>query len=235
MPDDLPDIRLRGEDLLSETALKDLLLNGDSRSLDEAQQRIDGHVSRQSLAIENGTWPVSGPLPDYAKEASYPVQEALPQWWEWDSGDYAEQTTVAKDVLPSRKTYLDSYEKPLSDETERWGEIRYDLVAKFSAQGTRWGLATFSWDNFAGELYRAEIVKTFDTLQEASTWLSSERERAAVENRAEKALGGGDPVEKMVVELQMASDGANGNRDRGSVAQFIGKIAEKTHDLGRDR
>jgi hypothetical protein len=55
MPDDLPDIRLRGEELLGEPALKDLLLNGDSRSIDEAQKRIDGHVSRQSLAIENDT------------------------------------------------------------------------------------------------------------------------------------------------------------------------------------
>ena len=107
MPDDLPDIRLRGEELLGEPALKDLLLNGDSRSIDEAQKRIDGHVSRQSLAIENGTWPAFRPLPDYQKEPSYPVQEGLPQWWEWDLGGYPEQTTVVRNVLPTRKAYFD--------------------------------------------------------------------------------------------------------------------------------
>lgn len=28
------------------------------------------------------------------------------------------------------------------------------------------GTRDFSWDNFAGEFYRAEIVKTFDTLEQ---------------------------------------------------------------------
>ena len=77
MADDLPDIRLRGDELIGEAALKDLLVIGDSRRLEEAQKRIDDHISRQSLAIENGTWPVSRPLPDYQKEPSYPVQEAV--------------------------------------------------------------------------------------------------------------------------------------------------------------
>ena len=105
-------------------------------------------------------------------------------------------------------------------------KLRYDLVAKFSKQGTRWALATFSWDNFAGEFYRAEIVKTFDTLQEASTWLSSERERAAVENPAEKVLGNNlpDPVEEIVAELQMASNGAKSKLDRG-----IGRGADRSY------
>ena len=198
MPDDLPDIRLRGDELIGETALKDLLVIGDSRRLEEAQKRIDNHISRQSLAIENGTWPVSRPLPDYQKEPSYPVQEGLPQWWEWDLGGYPEQTTVVRNVLPTRKAYFDD---PNPGQAERWGEIRYDLAAKFSEQGTRWAIATFSWDNFAGEFYRAEIVKTFDTLEQASTWLSSQRERAALENRAEKALGNHlpDPVEEIEI------------------------------------
>jgi len=57
--DDLANIRLRGDALIGETALKDLLVIGDSRRLEEAQKRIANHISRQSLAIENGTWPVS--------------------------------------------------------------------------------------------------------------------------------------------------------------------------------
>jgi hypothetical protein len=183
MPDDLPDICLCGDELISEAALKDLLVIGDSLRLEEAQKRIDNHISRQSLALKNGTWPVSRPLPDYQKEPSYPAQEGLPQWWEWDLGGYPEQTTVVRNVLPTRKAYFDD---PNPGQAERWGEIRCDLVAKFAEQGTRWALATFSWDNFAGEFYRAEIVKTFDTLEQASTWLSSERERAAIENLAEK-------------------------------------------------
>lgn len=54
MPDDLTNIRLRGDELIGEAALKDLLVIGDSRRLEEAQKRIDNHISRQSLAIENG-------------------------------------------------------------------------------------------------------------------------------------------------------------------------------------
>jgi hypothetical protein len=67
MAGDLADIRLRGDELIGETALKDLLVIGDSRRLEEAQKRIDNHIRRQSLAIENGTWPVSRPLPDFQK------------------------------------------------------------------------------------------------------------------------------------------------------------------------
>jgi hypothetical protein len=121
----------------------------------------------------------------------------------------------------------------LPSKTERWGEIRYDLVAKFSKQGTRWALATFSWDNFAGKFYRAEIEKTFDSLQEASTWLSSERERAAVENPAEKPLGTNlrDPVEEIVAEMQMAGNGANRKPDRGIVVE----LTDRTHNLGMKR
>ena len=173
-------------------------------------------------------------MPDYQKEPSYPAQEALPQWWEWDSGDHAEQTTGVKDVLPSRKTYLDdSYEKPISDETERWGEIRYDLVAKFSKQGTRWAVATFSWDNFAGQLYRAEIAKTFDTLEQASTRLSSERERAALENPAQKALGSNlpDQVAEIVAELQMANSGGKSKLDR----RLVVELTDRTQDRGMER
>jgi hypothetical protein len=132
--------------------------------------------------------------------------------------------------MPTRKTYFDD---PNPGQAERWGEIRYDLVAKFSEQGTRWALATFSWDNFAGEFYRAEIVKTFDTLEQASTWLSSERERAALENRAEKALGNHlpDSVEEIVAEMQMAGNGAKRKPDRG-----IGEeLTERTHNLGMER
>jgi hypothetical protein len=230
MPDDLPDIRLRGDELIGEAALKDLLVIGDSRRLEEAQKRIDNHISRQSLAIENGTWPAFRPLPDYQKKPSYPVQEGLPQWWEWDLGGYPEQTTVVRNVLPTRKAYFDD---PNPGQAERWGEIRYDLVAKFSEQGTRWALATFSWDNFAGEFYRAEIVKTFDTLEQASAWLSSERERAAIENPAEKVLGNNlaDPVEEIVAEMQMASNGAKRKLDRRMVAE----LTERTHNLGMER
>jgi hypothetical protein len=230
MPDDLPDIRLRGDELIGEAALKDLLVIGDSLRLEETQKRIDNHISRQSLAIEIGTWPVSRPLPDYQKEPSYPVQEGLPQWWEWDLGGYPEQTTVVRNVLPTRKAYFDD---PNPGQAERWGEIRYDLVAKFSEQGTRWALATFSWDNFAGEFYRAEIVKTFDTLDQASVWLSTERERAAVENRAERALGNHlpDPVEEIVAEMQMASNGAKRKLDQRMVAE----LTERTHNLGMER
>ena len=76
------------------------------------------------------------------------MQEALSQWWEFDSVGYPEQTTVVRNVLPTSKAYFDD---PNPGQAERWGEIRYDLVAKFSEQGTRWALATFSWDNFAGE------------------------------------------------------------------------------------
>ena len=103
MPGDLPDIRLRGDELIGEAALKDLLVIEDLQRLEEAQKRIDNHISRQSLAIENGTWPVSRPLPDFQKESSYPVQEALPHWWEFDSVGYPEQTTVVRNVLPTRK------------------------------------------------------------------------------------------------------------------------------------
>ena len=116
--DDLANIRLRGDALIGETALKDLLVIGDSRRLEEAQKRIDNHISRQSLAIENGTWPVSRPLPDYQKSLSYPVQEALPQWWEFDSGGHPEQTTVVQNVLPTRRAYFDD---PSPSQTERWG------------------------------------------------------------------------------------------------------------------
>jgi hypothetical protein len=230
MPDDLPDIRLRGDELIGEAALKDLLVIGDSLRLEETQKRIDNHISRQSLAIEIGTWPVSRPLPDYQKEPSYPAQEGLPQWWEWDLRGYPEQTTVVRNVLPTRKAYFDD---PNPGQAERWGEIRYDLVAKFSEQGTRWALATFSWDNFAGKFYRAEIEKTFDSLQEASTWLSSERERAAVENPAEKPLGTNlrDPVEEIVAEMQMAGNGANRKPDRGIVVE----LTDRTHNLGMKR
>lgn len=230
MPNDLPDIRLRGDELIGETALKDLLVIGDSRRLEEAQKRIDNHISRQSLVIENGTWPVSRPLPDYQKEPSYPVQEGLPQWWEWDSEGYPQQITAVRNVLPTRKAYFDD---PNPGQIERWGEIRYDLVAKFSEQGTRWALATFSWDNFAGEFYRAEIVKTFDTLEQASAWLSSERERAALENPAEKVLGNNlaDPVEEIVAEMQMASNGAKRKLDRGMVVE----LTDRTHNLGMER
>jgi len=169
-------------------------------------------------------------LPDYQKEPSYPVQEALPQWWEFDSGGYPEQTTVVRNVLPTRKAYFDD---PNPGQAERWGEIRYDLVAKFSKQGTRWALATFSWDNFAGEFYRAEIVKTFDSLQEASTWLSSERGRAAVENPEEKALGTNlrDPVEEIVAELQIAGNVAKSKLDRAMVVE----LTDRRHDLGMER
>jgi hypothetical protein len=211
MPDDLTDIRFRGDELIGEAALKDLLVIGNSRRLEEAQKRIDNHISRQSLAIENGTWPVSRPLPDYQKEPSYPVQEGLPQWWEWDSGGYPEQSTVVRNVLPTRKAYFDD---PNPGQAERWGEIRYDLVAKFSEQGTRWAFATFSWDNFAGEFYRAEIVKTFDTLREASTWLSSERELAALENPAEKALANNFPIrsQKSWPKCKWPATGQRGSR-----------------------
>jgi hypothetical protein len=169
-------------------------------------------------------------LPDYQKEPSYPVQEGLPRWWEWDLGGYPEQTTVVRNVLPTRKAYFDD---PNPGQAERWGEIRYDLVAKFSEQGTRWALATFSWDNFAGEFYRAEIVKTFDTLQETSTWLSSERERAALENSAEKALANNfpDPVEEIVAEMQVASNGAKREPDRGMVAE----LTDRTQNLDMER
>jgi hypothetical protein len=121
----------------------------------------------------------------------------------------------------------------LPSKTERWGEIRYDLVAKFSEQGTRWASATFSWDNFASEFYRAEIVKTFDTLEQASTWLSSERERAALENRAEKALGNHlpVPVEEIVAEMQVAGNGAKRKPDRGTVAE----LTDRTQNLGMER
>ena len=158
------------------------------------------------------------------------MQEGLPQWWEWDSGGYPEQTTVVRNVLPTRKAYFDD---PNPGQAERWGEIRYDLVARFSEQGTRWALATFSWDNFAGEFYRAEIVKTFDTLEQASTWLSSERERAAIENLAEKALGdhSPDPVEEIVAEMQMAGNGQKGKLDRGMVVE----LTERTPNLGMER
>jgi hypothetical protein len=158
------------------------------------------------------------------------VQEALLQWWEWDSVGYPEQTTVVRNVLPTRKAYSAD---PNPGQAERWGEIRYDLIAKYSEQGTRWALATFSWDNFAGEFYRAEIVKTFDTLEQASTWLSSERERAALENRAEKTLGNHlpDPVEEIVAEMQMASNGAKRKPYRGIVVELI----ERTHNLGMER
>ena len=39
MADDLADIRLRGDELIGEAALKDLLVIGDSRRLEEAQKR----------------------------------------------------------------------------------------------------------------------------------------------------------------------------------------------------
>ncbi len=54
MAGDLADIQLRGDELIGETALKYLLVIGDSRRLEEVQKRIDNHISRQSLAIENG-------------------------------------------------------------------------------------------------------------------------------------------------------------------------------------
>jgi hypothetical protein len=167
MPDDLPDIRVRGDELIGESALKDLLVIGDSQRLEEAQKRIDNHISRQSLAIEN--------------------------------------RAMGRNTVRSR--------------------------CQISEQGTRWALATFSWDNFAGKFYRAEIVKTFDTLKQASTW-STERERAALENRAEKAFGNlPDPVEEIVAEMQMAGHEAKSKLDRGMVVE----LTDRTNDLGMER
>jgi hypothetical protein len=76
-------------------------------------------------------------------------------------------------------------------------------------------------------------VKTFDTLQETSTWLSSERERAALESFAEKASGNHlpDAVEEIVAEMQMAANGTKRKPDRGIGSELM----DRTHNLGMER
>jgi hypothetical protein len=76
-------------------------------------------------------------------------------------------------------------------------------------------------------------VKTFDTLHEASIWLSSERERAAVEKPAEKVLGNRlpDRVAEIVAELQRASNGAKTKLHRGTVLE----LAYHTYNLSMER
>jgi hypothetical protein len=230
MADDAP-IHLRGQEVVDETTLRNLLLGQDPRSLQEAQKRIDDHIRRQSLAIQNDTWPISRPMPDYQKEPSYPVREALPQWWEFDLGGYSEQVTVARRVLPTRRNYPDEPREPSSGQAERWGEIEYDLVARFSAKGTRWALAAFCWDNFAGQLYRAEIVQTFYSLQHASSWLAAERGKV-MSPEIPSILP--DEVREIVSELQRASNGKKSKSvetDRGIVVD----LRERTHSLGIER
>jgi hypothetical protein len=91
---------------------------------------------------------------------------------------------MERDVLPRRKTELSDVQLTSYGEFHAQGEIEYDLIAKVSAEGTTWGLLAqhYDFEDFADRGPRlVEVVHSFDSLEQAKTWMASDRTLVAPE------------------------------------------------------
>jgi hypothetical protein len=163
------DLGCAGKEVIGPDILKQLLLDGDSMSLEEAQKAIDDHIKKHCVTLEHGTWPSSegDPLPSYYEQPTYPSRSD-----DYDSHDWSVDI-MAFDVLETHKAALDEVYQTGQGEFQPKGETHYHLVAKFSTQGTRWAIASFYLDDFDDWFSRTEIVEQFDSLEQAAAWLKS--------------------------------------------------------------
>jgi hypothetical protein len=100
---------------------------------------------------------------------------------DYESYDSASQI-MATNVLPWCRSELNEVYNTNCGEFQPKGATCYHLVARFSEEGTRWGVAGFYLDDFSEQFNWTTIVSTFDSLKDASQWVKSQRQ--AIELRA---------------------------------------------------